>query len=132
MTRALAILLVVLVAGCVRPPVIDPDRASAFDQRLAQEYFALAEAEFEESDFADGRAFADKMARAARGEAVAPDDLADRDLAAEARRALESALADLRAVLSGDAALIRTGCDGRGPGGLRLLGAGGGGGTAIG
>ena len=59
------------------------DTGSAFDAALHQAYSDLAQAEYDEADWADARYFTNRAKTAAMGQDTGPQPLADRNLPQE-------------------------------------------------
>lgn len=73
------------------------DTGSAFDAVLHQAYSDLAQAEYDEADWADARYFTNRAKTAAMGQDTGPQPLADRNLPQEGLAEISVARADLMA-----------------------------------
>jgi outer membrane protein OmpA-like peptidoglycan-associated protein len=79
-------------------------KGTAFDQHLYVEYITLSQMEYDESDYTDSDTFASRAVAAGSGQSPAPEEIAARNLPAEAVGDLTAARGRLVAVLAGGAA----------------------------
>ena len=77
------------------------DEGSAFDAALHQNYADLAQAEYDEADWADARYFTSRSKMAAAGQDSGPQMIAERTLPEGTMGEIEVARADLLAALDG-------------------------------
>ena len=77
------------------------DEGSAFDAALHQNYADLAQAEYDEADWADARYFTSRSKMAAAGQDSGPQMIAERTLPEGSMGEIEVARADLLAALDG-------------------------------
>ncbi|PKR56402.1 OmpA family protein [Thalassospira lohafexi] len=77
------------------------DEGSAFDAALHQNYADLAQAEYDEADWADARYFTSRSKMAAAGQDSGPQMIAERSLPEGSMGEIEVARADLLAALDG-------------------------------
>lgn len=77
------------------------DEGSAFDTALHQNYADLAQAEYDEADWADARYFTSRSKMAAAGQDSGPQMIAERTLPEGTMGEIEVARADLLAALDG-------------------------------
>ncbi|WP_417825114.1 OmpA family protein [Thalassospira lucentensis] len=77
------------------------DEGSAFDAALHQNYADLAQAEYDEADWADARYFTGRSKMAAAGQDSGPQMIAERTLPEGSMGEIEVARADLLAALDG-------------------------------
>jgi len=105
---ALAAAGLALLSGCAGFGLQEAEMASvqgnAHDRALQAGYLELSQAEFDEADYIDSDFFAERSMAAGRGESVAPQPIADRDLPANRVNVLAGARERLTNALSGGAA----------------------------
>jgi OOP family OmpA-OmpF porin len=103
-TLAIATALAGSVAACVSSDIRDMKaEGSGFDQGLYSGYLALAEAEYDETDLKDGKAFAERARQAALGAPPPPESLEARKLPAIHAGELSEARGRLATALDGGA-----------------------------
>ncbi len=85
--KGAVIAVLVVLGGCTAERLADvksmKPMGSAFETGLYKEYVALAQGEFDESDWSDADFFADKAGMAAGGKDEGPQAIAGRDLPAD-------------------------------------------------
>jgi len=92
------------VAACGTSEIAQMNvKGGAYESTLHKGYIDLAKAEYEETDLADGNAFAERARLAAMGTPTGPEDLSARSLKAKYKGDLGSARARLVAAMSGGA-----------------------------
>lgn len=99
---------VALLSGCAGLGLGEAEmtapQGNAYDRALQQGYLDLSRAEYNEGDYWDSDAFAERSMAAARGESVLPEEIAARELPAERVGTLTAARERLSAALAGGAA----------------------------
>lgn len=97
-----------LLSGCagfgLQEAKTVPPQGDTFDRALRAGYLDLSQLEFDEGDYIDSDYFAERSMAAARGEAVQPQEIAERDLPADRVGVLTASRQRLVAALGAGAA----------------------------
>ena len=93
-----------VLGACARSPVYQANHTqpagSTFDQALFSEYLALSNAEYDEADYADAKAFASRALMASEMKRFAPEEMSARQIPAESVAELKSERSRLVRVLA--------------------------------
>jgi outer membrane protein OmpA-like peptidoglycan-associated protein len=97
-----------LLSGCagfgLQEAEMTSSQGNSFDRALRDGYLELSQAEFDEADYWDSDAFAERSMAAARGETVQPEAISARDLPADMVGTLTTARQRLTTALAAGAA----------------------------
>ena len=97
-----------LLSGCagfgLQEAEMTSSQGNSFDRALRDGYLELSRAEFDEADYWDSDAFAERSMAAARGESVQPEAISARDLPADMVGTLTTARQRLTTALAAGAA----------------------------